>query len=50
MRQMNFISEHLNNLTSGGKVYLAVQGLYIVLGTFFMHVQLKILRELQKRK
>ena len=47
---MNFISQSLNNLTDGGKVYLLIQGVYLTGALFFTYVQILILKELKKRK
>lgn len=46
---MNFISQSLNNLTSGGKIYLFFQFIYLICGLFFLYVQWQILLELKYR-
>lgn len=45
---MNFISQNLNNLTSGGKLYVFFQILYLAGALFFTYVQVQILKELKK--
>lgn len=44
---MNFISQSLMSLTSGGKIYIAFQIIYILCGIFFMWVQISLLKELK---
>ena len=46
---MNFISQTLSNLTSGGKLYIFFQLIYLVCGVFFLYVQWQILIELKRR-
>ncbi len=45
---MNFISQSLSNLTSGGKLYIFFQIIYLVGALFFTYVQVQILKELKK--
>lgn len=45
---MNFISQSLSNLTSGGKLYIFFQVIYLVGALFFTYVQVQILKELKK--
>ena len=47
---MNFISQTLSNLTSGGKIYIIFQIIYIFFGAFFLYVQWQILKELKRRE
>jgi len=47
---MNFISQEWGNLTTGGKIYIAFQTLYLVAGAFFLYVQWQILKELKNRR
>lgn len=44
---MNFISQNIMSLTSGGKIYIAFQIIYILCGIFFMWVQISLLKELK---
>jgi len=44
---MNFISQYLSGLTSGGKLYLAFQIVYILCGIVFLYVQISIMKELK---
>ena len=46
---MNFISQGLADLTTGGKIYILFQFIYILCGCFFLYVQWQILKELKKR-
>lgn len=46
---MNFISQSLGNLTSGGKIYILFQLIYLLCGCFFLYVQWQILLELRSR-
>ena len=46
---MNFISQSLQNLTSGGKIYIFFQLIYLLCGVFFLYVQWQILLELRFR-
>lgn len=45
---MNFISQYLSNLTSGGITYIAFQIIYLVCGCAFMVVQIKIYKVLKE--
>lgn len=44
---MNFISQNIMSLTSGGKIYIVFQIIYILCGIFFMWVQISLLKELK---
>ena len=44
---VNFIGQYLSNLTSAGKLYLAIQVFYILCGIYFLYVQSELLRELK---
>ena len=45
---MNFLSQALSNLTSGGKLYIFFQLIYITGALFFTYVQWQILNQLTK--
>jgi hypothetical protein len=45
---MNFISQSLGSLTSGAKIYIAFQCLYLAGALFFTYIQIQILKELRK--
>lgn len=45
---MNFISETLANLSSGGKLYVVFQLLYITMGLFALYIFIKLYRVLNK--
>lgn len=47
---MNFLSQALSNLTSGGKLYIFFQLIYLSGALFFTYVQWQILQELKKNK
>jgi len=47
---MNFISENIENLSSGGRIYVIFQLIYLLVGVFFFYVQVRILRELKKAR
>jgi hypothetical protein len=47
---MNFISQTLSNLTSGGKLYIGFQLFYLVGALFFTYVQLQILQQLKQKE
>lgn len=44
---MNFISQSLSNLTSGGKLYVLFQIVYLLGAIFFTYVQVQILKALK---
>lgn len=44
---MNFISQTLSNLTSGGKLYIFFQIIYLTGALFFTYVQFQILNALR---
>lgn len=44
---MNFISQSLSNLTTGGKLYIVFQLIYLIGAIFFTYVQFKILKALR---
>jgi len=44
---MNFISQTLSNLTSGGKLYIFFQIIYLIGALFFTYVQIQILNALK---
>lgn len=46
---MDFIGQSLGNLTSGGKIYVLFQMIYLACFMFFLYVQWQILLELQRR-
>lgn len=47
---MNFISQSLSNLTSGGKLYVLFQIVYLLGAIFFTYVQVQILKTLKKEE
>lgn len=46
---INFISQSFSNLTSGGKIYIFFQCVYLLGALFFTYVQVQLLRELRKK-
>jgi hypothetical protein len=47
---MNFISQTLSKLTSGGKLYIGFQLFYLAGALFFTYVQLQILQQLRQKE
>jgi len=45
---MNFISQHLGQLTSGGKIYITFQIFYIFIGIYGILVLKKLTKELKQ--
>ncbi len=45
---MNFISQKISELTTGGVIYIAFQVVYLTLGIFFMFTIWRLVKVLEK--